>query len=164
MAHDIGTWGRKKQLTKEEIKARQESFLSLQSEYNKTGSKELLWKQLYPLILDCCKSAVIKVNGYNKNFIKNYDEKVEDAVYTIMNRYVKRQDYNFSSLVTLCYFAALGASRNKAIQNKDMEVSLTHLIDDTDWREQEHIIDWDESLSQSTTEIDGQVYCIEELY
>lgn len=164
MENKLGTWDRKKQLTKDEIKIRQELFLSIQEQYNKSGSKKLLWEQLYPLILDCCKSSVIKINGHNKNFIKNYDEKVEDATLTIMNRYIKNQNYNFNSLVTLCYFAALGASRNKTIQNKDKEISLTYLLDDTDFYESEHIINFEESLSQATTELDDDIYCINDLY
>ena len=156
---------KEKMLTKEEQKQRQLLFEKYQEEYNKTGNLDLLWNKIYPLIVECCKSNVLKINGsYHKNFVKNFDYKVDDAALTIIRRYVKNKEYHFGSLVTLCYFAALGSSRNKAIQNRDMEESLTHLTEDTDWHESEHIIDFEESSTDFTTEIDGETYFVEDLY
>ena len=117
----FGEWSRTVPLTKEEQKQRQEKFLELQQKYNETGDKNILWFEMKPLIEDCCKSAVIKRNGKN-GWFPNYEKKLEDAVDTIIMRYAKKQTYNYRSLVTLCYWAALGSSCNKNMQELDKDV------------------------------------------
>lgn len=117
----FGKWSRTEPLSVEEQRQRQEKFLELQKKYNETGDKNILWFEMKPLIEDCCKSAVIKRNGKN-GWFPNYEKKVEDAVDTIIMRYVKKQTYNYRSLVTLCYWAALGSSCNKNMQELDKDV------------------------------------------
>lgn len=55
-------WSRVQQLSKQEMAERQELFTKYQKEYNETHDKNIYWEKLYPLIVDCVKSNVLKVN------------------------------------------------------------------------------------------------------
>jgi len=164
MEHRIGVWDRRNPLSKEEIAERQLAFLEYQKQYNETGDKDILWFKMKPLIEDACKSAVIKING-SIGFIPNYEEKVETSVYLIIKRYTKNKDYNFGSLSSLAYYAALYASRNKDIQSADQQVILRDAIAFVDYDRLESVqVSFDESVSQNYTTIDGEKYSVEDLY
>lgn len=156
-------FSRTDKLTPEEMEAKNKRFLELQKEYNETQNKNILWFQMMPLLEDACKAQVTKMNGI-AGFIPNYDEKVETALFLLIKRYTKNPSYNYGSLPTLAYWAALYASRNKAIQEKDKQGSFDDLIVDGDLYESEHIIGFDDSLQSSVTEIDEEEYIIEDLY
>lgn len=115
---DIGVFSRDKPLSQSQILARQELFSQYQEDYNKSHNKEVLWLKMAPLIKDAIEAAVMRIN--NKGFILNYDEKVDIAFFSLMKRYTNNPDYNYGSLSTLAYYAALYSSRNKEIQEKDL--------------------------------------------
>ncbi len=115
---DIGVFSRDKPLSQAQILARQELFSEYQEDYNKSHNKEVLWLKMAPLIKDAIEAAVMRIN--NKGFILNYDEKVDIAFFSLMKRYTNNPDYNYGSLSTLAYYAALYSSRNKEIQEKDL--------------------------------------------
>lgn len=135
---DCGVWDRKKQLTKEQLKNRQILFTQYQKEYNENKDVDFFWLKLHPLILDAVKSAVIKINR-SIGYIPNYQEKVDIADDLLIVRYIKSPEYNFSSLSTLAYFAALYASREKTIVKLDKEDSYERIIEETLIHENEHM-------------------------
>ena len=114
---DIGVFNRDVPLTPAQMEARQRLFQELQKKYNESPDKNLLWFEMAPLIRDSVEANVMRINHYG--FILNYEEKVDVAFFSIMKRYVDNPKYNFGSLVTLGYYAALYSSRNEAIQDKD---------------------------------------------
>lgn len=135
---DCGVWDRKKQLTKEQLKNRQNLFTQYQKEYNENKDVNFFWLKLHPLILDAVKAAVIKING-SVGYIPNYQEKVDIADDLLIARYIKSPEYNFNSLSTLAYFAALYASREKSIIELDKEDSYERIIEETLIHENEHM-------------------------
>lgn len=143
---DIGTWDRKRPLTKEQLKNRQILFEQYQKEYNLNKSKEFFWEKLHPLILDAVKSAIIKVNG-QVGFIPNYQYKVDLADDLLAKRYIGKPYYNFGSLPTLAYYAAVYASRQPQVIKLDMEDSYDRVIEETLIRENEHVSSVSESVS-----------------
>lgn len=114
---DIGVFDRYKRLTDTQIHNRQILFEQYQSEYNRTGDKDILWFKMAPLIHDAVEASIMKLN--NTGFILNYESKVEDAYLLIIARYIRRPDYNFKYLATLTYWASLYASRKTAAQDQD---------------------------------------------
>lgn len=142
---DIGTWDRKKPLTKEQLKNRQALFEKYQKEYNSNKCKEFFWEKLHPLILDAVKSAIIRVNG-QAGFIPNYQYKVDMADELLVKRYISKPNYNFGSLPTLAYFAAIYASRQTQVINLDMEDSYDRIVEETLIRENEHVSSVSESV------------------
>ena len=136
---ELGVWSRTEPLTKKQIKNRQELFSKLQKEYNETHNTDILWYKMYPLLEDAVKSALCKVNGVN-NFIEYWDEKVADALDLLLTRYVNKPDYNFRSLATLAYWAAVYASRKPNVIFRDKEQSYEVLMNEKLMHE-EHIID-----------------------
>ena len=135
---DIGIWGREKLLTKEQLKNRQILFEQYQKEYNLNKDPAYFWEKLHPLILDAVKSAIIRVNGH-AGFIPNYQYKVDIADELLVKRYIEKPNYNFGSLPTLAYFAAIYASRQARVINLDMEDSYDRIIEETFIRENEHV-------------------------
>lgn len=155
---DLGVWSRTNPLTAEQLKNRQALFAELQKHYNETHNTDILWLKMYPLIEDAVKSAICKVNGIG-NFIENFDEKVESALDLLIARYIKRPDYNFGSLPTLAYFAAIWASRKPNVIYEDKEKSYEVLMEEKQMHES-HIIDdfyevdyTDESLYDNIDEL-----------
>lgn len=136
---NLGIWSRKIPLTAEQLKNRQALFTELQKQYNKTHDTDILWYKMYPLLEDAVKSAICKVNGIG-NFIENFDEKVVAALDLLIARYIKRPDYNFSSLPTLAYFAAIWASRKPNVVYEDKEKSYEVLMEEKLMHES-HVID-----------------------
>lgn len=155
-------WSRQFQLSKAEQKRRQQVFSNAQAQYNQSGDKKILWEVMYPLIIDAVKSNVLKINCFH--FVVDFDEKVDNAVTTIMNRYVKNKEYNFGSLVTLAYWAAVYECRKTGRKEKDLEKSYEVLVDEMKLHEEEHIIDFDNSTSSCKTKIGDEEYFIEDLY
>lgn len=100
-------------LTKSEQKEAQRLFLQYQEEYNKTHNPEILWFKMEPLIKRALESAIKKVN--KNNFVQDFDDKVADADTLLMKRYIKNPNYNFRSLPTLCYWAAIWACRRPEV-------------------------------------------------
>ena len=143
---DIGIWDRKKNLTKEQLKNRQILFEQYQKEYNLNKDPAYFWAKLHPLILDAVKSAIIRVNGH-VGFIPNYQYKVDIADDLLVKRYIEKPYYNFGSLPTLAYFAAIYASRQIQIINLDTEDSYDRIIEETLIRENEHASSVSESIS-----------------
>lgn len=143
---DIGIWDRKKNLTKEQLKNRQILFEQYQKEYNLNKDPAYFWTKLHPLILDAVKSAIIRVNGH-VGFIPNYQYKVDIADDLLVKRYIEKPYYNFGSLPTLAYFAAIYASRQLQIINLDTEDSYDRIIEETLIRESEHASSVSESIS-----------------
>ena len=143
---DIGIWDRKKNLTKEQLKNRQILFEQYQKEYNLNKDPAYFWVKLHPLILDAVKSAIIRVNGH-VGFIPNYQYKVDIADDLLVKRYIEKPYYNFGSLPTLAYFAAIYASRQLQIINLDTEDSYDRIIEETLIRENEHASSVSESIS-----------------
>lgn len=122
---DIGTFSRDKPLSQEHIAARQELFSQYQKEYNESHDKNILWLKMGPLIKDAVEASVMKIN--HNVYILNYNEKVETAYFSLMKRYTNNPDYNYGSLSTLAYYAALYSSRNKNIQEKDKIGKITRI-------------------------------------
>ena len=143
---DIGVWDRKKPLTKEQLKNRQTLFEQYQKEYNSNKSKEYFWEKLHPLIIDAVKSAIIRVNG-QAGFIPNYQYKVDIADELLVKRYIEKPNYNFGSLSTLAYFAAIYASRQTQVIELDKEDSYDRIIEETLIRENEHVSSVSEYVS-----------------
>lgn len=98
---------------KELQKKAQADFTYWQSEYNKTGDNDILWNKIEPLLRSAAGPNILKVNQYHE--VKNFDEKVDDAVLLVLSRYKKNQNYNFGSLVTLMYYAAISVSHNPKV-------------------------------------------------
>lgn len=136
---ELGVWSRTEPLTKKQQKNRQELFAKLQKELNETHNTDILWYKMYPLLEDAIKSALCKVNGVN-NFIENWDEKVVDALDLLLTRYIRKPDYNFKSLATLAYWAAIYASRKPNVIMRDKDQSYEVLMNEKLMHE-EHIID-----------------------
>ena len=145
-------WSRVQQLSKQEIAERQELFTKYQKEYNETHDKNIYWEKLYPLIVDCVKSNVLKVN--QMHFVNNFEERCNDAVDLLSKRYLTKPNYNFKSLVTLCYFAAVWACRQKSVIHEDMEQSYEHLVDEMMMHENEHIIDFEDIIDYKYGNVD----------
>lgn len=120
-----GQWSKVSHLTKDECKKRQELFLQYQKEYNDTHDFKIVWNKMYPLIHDAVMSNVLKLNKHN--FVKNFDEKVSEAELLLIQRYKNKPDYNFRSLVTLCYWAAVWACRQENVIMGDQEDSWERL-------------------------------------
>ena len=152
---DLGTWSRKRPLTSKQIKNRQELFAKLQKEYNETHDTDILWYKMYPLLEDAVKSALCKVNGVN-NFIEYFDEKVVDALDLLLTRYIHKPEYNFRSLATLAYWAAVYASRKPNVIMGDKAISWEVVTQDWMLHEEEHVLNYDYS--------DDSMYCVDDLY
>ena len=152
---DLGTWSRKSPLTRQQQKNRQKLFSSLQKEYNETHDTDILWYKMYPLLEDAVKSALCKVNGVN-NFIEYWDEKVVDALDLLLTRYINKPDYNFRSLATLAYWAAVYASRKPNVIMRDKDISWEVVTQDWMLHEEEHVLNFDYS--------DESMYCVDDLY
>lgn len=153
---DVGVWDRQKPLTKTQLKNRQTLFEQYQKEYNENKDVNFFWLKLHPLILDAVKAAVIKING-SVGYIPNYQEKVDKADMLLVNRYIYKPTYNFGSLSTLAYFAALYSSRTKSIIEQDKEDSYERIIEET-------LLHDDHMQSIYYQDYDNDTYCIDELY
>lgn len=106
-----------KQLTKEEQKKAQANFEYWQAEYNKTGDKSIVWNKLMPLFKDAMGPAILKMNKFH--FVQKFDKKLDDATLTLVTRYLKNQNYNFGSLATLCYWAAVAVCRKSSTVDEE---------------------------------------------
>lgn len=154
---DLGTWSRKSPLTRQQQKNRQKLFSSLQEEYNKTHDTDILWYKMYPLLEDAVKSAILKVNKYN--FVEDFEQKTIDGLDLLIARYIKRPDYNFRSLSTLAYWAAVYSSRQPNTIGHDKAQSYEVLMNEKLMHE-EHIID--DFYEYDYT--DDNLYDVESLY
>lgn len=135
---DIGTWSRNTTLTKEQLKNRQELFEQYQEEYNKTHDRNILWEKMYPLILDSVRSNILKLNNFH--YVIDFEDKVGDAALLLMTRYCNKPDYNFRSLVTLGYWAAVYACRREEVIRREKNtVSYEQMIEELGLHE-EHIL------------------------
>ena len=135
---ELGVWSRTEPLTKQQQKNRQELFSKLQKEYNETHDTDILWYKMYPLLEDAVKSAILKVNKYN--FVEDFEQKTIDGLDLLIARYIKRPDYNFRSLSTLAYWAAVYSSRQPNTIGHDKAQSYEVLMNEKLMHE-EHIID-----------------------
>ena len=106
-----------KQLTKEEQSKAQADFLYWQAEYNKTNDKSIVWNNLMPLFKDALGPAILKMNKFH--FVQNYEEKLDEATLNLVTRYLKRPDYSYNSLATLCYWAAMTVCRKKSTVDRE---------------------------------------------
>ena len=154
---DLGTWSRKSPLTRQQQKNRQKLFSSLQEEYNKTHDTDILWYKMCPLLEDAVKSAILKVNKYN--FVEDFEQKTIDGLDLLIARYIKRPDYNFRSLSTLAYWAAVYSSRQPNTIGHDKAQSYEVLMNEKLMHE-EHIID--DFYEYDYT--DDNLYDVESLY
>lgn len=154
---DLGVWSRTTPLTRQQIKNRQELFARLQSEYNKTHNTDILWHGMYRLLEEAVKSAILKVNKYN--FVEDFEDKTLDGLDLLLTRYINKPDYNFKSLATLSYWAAIYASRKPNVIARDKEQSYEVLMDEKLMHE-EHIID--DFYEYDYT--DDSSYDVDELY
>lgn len=145
-------WSRVQQLSKKEMAERQVRFEHYQKQYNETHDAKILWTCLYPMFVDCCKSNILKINKHH--FVINFEEKTDKAVDLLITRYLKKPQYNFKSLVTLCYWAAVWACRQKDIIQEDMEQSYEYLVDDMMLHEDEHIIDFETLAEYNYADVD----------
>lgn len=150
---DIGTWSRFSALTKEQLAKRQMLFTEYQKAYNDTHDTSILWLKMKPLIEDSIKSNILRLNKYN--FVIDFDEKTDNATLLIMQRYIRNPSYNFTSLATLGYWAAVYACRKESIIQREKNTSsFEELIDEKHLHEEEHILnledyenyDWVEDL------------------
>lgn len=132
-------WSRISHLTKEECKKRQDLFTQYQEEYNTTHDRKILWDKMYPLIHDACMSNILKLNKHH--YVKEFDEKVSDVELLLIQRYINKPDYNFRSLVTLCYWAAVYICRNPNVIARDQENSFDELMEKQ--MREEHILEGD---------------------
>ena len=135
---ELGVWSRTEPLTRQQQKNRQELFSKLQKEYNETHDTDILWYKMYPLLEDAVKSAILKVNKYN--FVEDFEQKTIDGLDLLIARYIKRPDYNFRSLSTLAYWAAVYSSRQPNTIGHDKAQSYEVLMNEKLMHE-EHIID-----------------------
>lgn len=104
-------------LTVEEQAAAQANFTYWQAEYNKTGNKMIVWNKLMPIFKDALGPAILKMNNFH--FVQNYEAKLDDATLTLVTRYLKNQNYNYNSLATLCYWAALAVCRKQSVIDEE---------------------------------------------
>ena len=104
-------------LTVEEQAAAQTNFTYWQAEYNKTGDKMIVWDKLMPIFKDALGPAILKMNNFH--FVQNYEAKLDDATLTLVTRYLKNQNYNYNSLATLCYWAALAVCRKQSVIDEE---------------------------------------------
>lgn len=145
---DIGTWSRKSSLTKDQLDERQRLFTEYQKAYNDTGDTSIVWLKMRPLIKDSIRSNILKINKFN--FVEDFDDKVEDGLLLVIDRYIKNPTYNFSSLPTLGYWAAIYACRRKDIVNREKySSSYEELIDEKLLHEEEHILNLEDYESYS---------------
>lgn len=108
----------KNYVDKEAQKKAQEEFTKYQALYNQTGDISILWNNLEPLFRNAAGPNILKINKFH--YVKNFDEKVDNAVLLIMERYAKNPKYNFESLVTLMYWAAISVCHNKNVVAEEM--------------------------------------------
>lgn len=100
-------------LSKEQQSANQQLFLTYQKEYNTTHDVNIVWFKLLPLIRLAMKPAILKLNKHNE--VKDFEDKLEDAILLLITRYINNADYNYGSLATLCYWAAISVCRKKNV-------------------------------------------------
>lgn len=109
---------RQKYVDKEAQKEAQETFTYWQSEYNKTGDVSILWEHLEPLFRACAGPCILKINMHHE--VKNLQDKIDDTVLMLLERYKKKPAYNFGSLSTLVYFAAFYICRKENTVAEEM--------------------------------------------
>lgn len=107
-----------KQLSKKEQAAAQANFEYWQAEYNKTGDKNIVWNNLLPIFRNALGPAILKGNMHH--FVQNFEEKLDNAALTLVGRYLKNKDYNYNSLATLVYWAALAVNRKQSTIDEEM--------------------------------------------
>ena len=142
----------KQYVDKEEQIRNQEEFTYWQNEYNKTGDVTILWEHLEPLFRKAAGPNILKINKFH--YVKNFDEKVDNAVLLIMERYKKKPEYNFGSLVTLMYWAAVSVCHNKNTVAEEMTsfYSYEDLIDKG--MHEEHVLSMEfEDIGSALTEL-----------
>lgn len=100
-------------LSKEEQQKNNQLFLQYQKEYNETHDKSILWNKMEPLLRVALAAAILKNN--NNKPVKNFEDKIADGIIILIRRYVKNPDYNFGSLPTLVYYAALSVNKSKQV-------------------------------------------------
>ena len=108
----------KEYIDKEARIAAQAEFEKWQAKYNETGDISILWDHLEPLFRNAAGPNILKIN--KNHYVKNFDDKVDNAVLLIMGRYTKNPKYNFGSLVTLMYWAAVSVCHNKNTVAEEM--------------------------------------------
>ena len=99
-------------------KEAQETFTYWQSEYNKTGDVSILWEHLEPLFRKAAGPCILKINM--NHFVKNFEEKIDEVVLMLLERYKRKTSYNFGSLATLVYFAAFYVCRKENTVAEEM--------------------------------------------
>lgn len=127
MEEEIGIWNRKVALTKEQLKRRQELFTEYQKEYNITHNPKIFWNKLLPLVKDAVKSQMITVN--KSSFVKDYEDKVEEATLLLAKRYITKPDYKFEKLAGLAYWACIYVSRIQSTIIWDRTLSYDSLLE-----------------------------------
>jgi hypothetical protein len=122
-------------LTTAEQERNQELFTKYQKLYNETGDKKYI-VLMYPLLYSAVEAATCKINKHN--YINFYEDKIDDAVMLLVERYLKKPQYNFDSLITLAYWGAVWSNRRKTVINSDKEDSIERLLEETLIHEEEH--------------------------
>ncbi len=143
----------KNYVDKEAQEKAQSDFIYWQSEYNRTGDCSILWNKLEPLLRNAAGPNILKVNKHHE--VKNFDEKVDDAVLLVLSRYKKDQNYSFQSLVTLMYWAAVSVCHNaKVVAAEQMSyLSYEDLIEKG--MHESHVLSLDyDDISSALRELD----------
>lgn len=112
------------------------TFQKKQTEYNQTGDIQIIWS-MYKIIYNCLRNQILKLNKHSLTEEQIYNLTI-DGLIRIVNRYKKKQSYNYGSLKTLCYWGAykeihLNVERYK--QDSFFEATLIDLetVDEEDF-------------------------------
>lgn len=122
-------------LSKEEQAEAQSNFTKWQAEYNKTKDKNIVWTKLYPIIQKALGPAILKKAQHHK--VEDFEDKLQDGLVMLCKRYIKNPNYNYESLATLCYWAAVWTLYRKEIVQNESAVSLDYLLDEIGLYEKE---------------------------
>jgi len=125
----------KKVLSKEEQDEAQKKFEDAQARYNATHDKNIVWFELMPLFEAAIGPSILKQN--KGNFVQNFEDKVNEGVLNLVQRYIKNPDYSFRSLPTLVYWAAKNVCFKESVVNAERTSSFEELQENR--LRQEHI-------------------------
>lgn len=91
--------------SKEQIEKDAEDYLRYQKEYNETGNQNILWKEMYPILLDMIESGLKKRS--NGRYIDDIEGKIEDGAIRIINRYIQDPKKNYEYPLSAVYYVCI---------------------------------------------------------
>lgn len=92
-------------------------YLKWQSEYNRTHDKDILWKNIRPLLVDMIGNTAKKLS--KGHYIADFEHRVEAQTDRVIKRYIDNPSYNRDLPMTVAYWEAVnmmyGSSHEKLV-------------------------------------------------